>query len=72
MEDTVYDRLYGNCRAGAGRPKPAQCRQPHPEGGQSTGNGFHSVEHRIPLQSLDNAFDWELKAWHERLLKVLD
>ena len=35
--------------------------------------GFHSVEHRIPLQSLDNAFDQgELRAWHERLLKVLD
>ena len=35
--------------------------------------GFKSVRHRIPMQSIDNTYSIDdLKAWHERVLKGLD
>ena len=74
MEDPVYDRLYREL---------LDLEQTHPDlrssdsptqrvGGQPA-DGFVSVEHRIGLLSLDNAFSIaELEAWYLRLLKVLD
>ena len=41
--------------------------------GGAPAEGFTSVEHRVGMLSLDNAFNRDdLQAWHERLLKVLD
>ena len=74
MEDTVYDRLYRELQQlEQADPSLLSADSPTQRVGKAPATGFHSVEHRIPLQSLDNAFDHgELKAWHERLLKVLD
>lgn len=74
MEDTVYDRLYRELQQlEQADPSLLSADSPTQRVGGAPAAGFHSVEHRIPLQSLDNAFDQgELRAWHERLLKVLD
>ena len=74
MEDTVYDRLYRELQQlEQADPSLLSADSPTQRVGGAPATGFHSVEHRIPLQSLDNAFDQgELRAWHERLLKVLD
>ena len=74
MEDTVYDRLYRELQQlEQAEPSLLSADSPTQRVGGAPATGFHSVEHRIPLQSLDNAFDQgELRAWHERLLKVLD
>ena len=74
MEDTVYDRLYRELQQlEQADPSLLSADSPTQRVGGPPATGFHSVEHRIPLQSLDNAFDQgELRAWHERLLKVLD
>jgi DNA ligase (NAD+) len=74
MEDPVYDRLYREL---------LDLEQAHPElqtvdsptqrvGGQPA-EGFPTVDHRIPLLSLDNAFSIEeLEKWYARLLRELD
>ncbi|MFM7169242.1 MAG: NAD-dependent DNA ligase LigA, partial [Cyanobium sp.] len=74
MEDPVYDRLYREL---------VELEQAHPElqtldsptrrvGGQPA-EAFPTVEHRIPLLSLDNAFSIEeLEKWYARLLRELD
>jgi DNA ligase (NAD+) len=74
MEDTVYDRLYRELQQlEQAHPSLLSADSPTQRVGGPPATGFHSVEHRIPLQSLDNAFDQgELKAWHQRLLKLLD
>jgi DNA ligase (NAD+) len=74
MEDTVYDRLYRELQQlEQADPSLLTADSPTQRVGGPPATGFHSVEHRIPLQSLDNAFDQgELKAWHQRLLKLLD
>ena len=74
MEDTVYDRLYRELQQlEQADSSLVTADSPTQRVGGPPAAGFHSVEHRIPLQSLDNAFDLEeLKAWHQRLLKQLD
>ncbi len=74
MEDPVYDRLYRElldletaCPALITPDSPTQ------RVGGEPAEGFASVEHRIPLLSLDNAFSFaELEAWYRRLLRALD
>ncbi|QEY32729.1 NAD-dependent DNA ligase LigA [Synechococcus sp. RSCCF101] len=74
MEDAVYDRLLRELE---------QLEREHPElhrpdsptlrVGGAPASRFESVAHRIGLLSLDNAFDLgELRAWHERLQRVLE
>ena len=74
MEDAVYDRFYRELleleqtHPGLQRPD-----SPTQRVGGAPAEGFTSVEHRVGLLSLDNAFDRDdLQAWHERLLRVLD
>ena len=74
MEDAVYDRLYRELleleqnHLGLQRPD-----SPTQRVGGAPAEGFTSVEHRVGMLSLDNAFNRDdLQAWHERLLKVLD
>jgi len=74
LEDAVYDRLYRELQQlEQADPSLVTVDSPTQRVGGAPATRFHSVEHRIPLLSLDNAFDQsELTAWHERLIKVLD
>ena len=74
LEDTIYDRLYRELvELEQANPALRSPDSPTQRVGGPTAEGFSSVEHRIGLLSLDNAFDGgELVAWHGRLLKQLD
>lgn len=74
LEDPVYDRLYRELE-GLERQHPELVTPDSPTQrvGGTPAAGFRSVEHRIGLLSLDNAFNAEeLRAWHQRLLRQLD
>ncbi|NQV10956.1 MAG: NAD-dependent DNA ligase LigA [Cyanobacteria bacterium] len=73
LEDAVYDRLYRELLAiEAAHPELVRPDSPTQRVGGEPAEGFATVEHRIGLLSLDNAFDAaEFAAWHQRLLKVL-
>ena len=74
LEDPVYDRLYRELlELEAAHPELITPDSPTQRVGGTPAAAFSSVEHRIPLLSLDNAFSSEeLEAWYGRLLKVLD
>ena len=74
LEDTVYDRLYRELlELEAAHPELVRPDSPTQRVGGTPAAGFHAVEHRIGLLSLDNAFNpGDLEAWYGRLLKVLD
>ena len=74
MEDPVYDRLYRELLdLETADPELISPDSPTLRVGGAPADGFTSVEHRIGLLSLDNAFSIEeLEAWYGRLLKVLD
>jgi DNA ligase (NAD+) len=74
MEDPVYDRLYRElAELEQAHPELIRPESPTQRVGGSPAEGFSSVQHRIGLLSLDNAFSIEeLEAWYARLLKVLD
>ncbi|WP_399215161.1 NAD-dependent DNA ligase LigA [Synechococcus sp. EJ6-Ellesmere] len=74
MEDPVYDRLYRELlELESSFPELIRPDSPTRRVGGEPAEGFTSVEHRIGLLSLDNAFSLEeLEAWYARLLKVLD
>jgi len=74
MEDPVYDRLYRELlELETAQPELVRPDSPTQRVGGTPAEGFTSVEHRIGLLSLDNAFSLEeLEAWYSRLLKVLD
>jgi len=74
LEDTVYDRLYRELQElEAAHPELVRPDSPTQRVGGAPAAGFHTVEHRIGLLSLDNAFDAaELRSWHQRLLRALD
>lgn len=74
LEDGVYDQLYRELLdLEAADPSLVTPDSPTQRVGGTPAEGFTSVEHRIGLLSLDNAFSLEeLEAWYGRLLKVLD
>ena len=74
LEDPVYDRLYRELlELEQAHPALITPDSPTQRVGGTPAEGFQSVEHRIGLLSLDNAFNLqELEAWYGRLLKVLD
>ena len=74
MEDPVYDRLYRELlELESTFPELLSPDSPTQRVGGQPAEGFRSVEHRIGLLSLDNAFSLaELEAWYGRLLKALD
>ena len=74
MEDAVYDRLYRELlELEQNHPDLQRSDSPTQRVGGAPAEGFTSVEHRVGMLSLDNAFNRDdLRAWHERLLKVLD
>jgi DNA ligase (NAD+) len=74
MEDPVYDRLYRELlELETAHQELITPDSPSQRVGGAPAEGFSSVEHRIGLLSLDNAFNpGDLEAWYGRLLKVLD
>ncbi|MGB8700554.1 MAG: NAD-dependent DNA ligase LigA [Thermosynechococcaceae cyanobacterium] len=68
MEDAVYDQLYREL-VGLEQAHPALISPDSPTQrvGEKPVAGFQSVRHRIPLYSLENAFDLaDMQTWDER------
>ncbi len=68
MEDAVYDRLYRELQQLENQyPELITPDSPTVRVGEKPANQFFSVQHRIPLYSLENAFNIEeLKNWEKR------
>ncbi|MGK7912341.1 MAG: NAD-dependent DNA ligase LigA [Synechococcus sp.] len=73
IEDSVYDRLYRELlELEAHHPDLITPDSPTQRVGEKPVEKFESVRHRIPLFSLDNAFNaTELQEWEAKLLRVL-
>lgn len=73
MEDGIYDRLYRELlELEAHHPDLVTPDSPTQRVGERPVDKFESVRHRIPLFSLDNAFNGtELQEWETKLLRVL-
>jgi DNA ligase (NAD+) len=74
LEDPVYDRLYRELlELESAFPELIRPDSPTRRVGGEPAEGFTSVEHRIGLLSLDNAFSFaELEAWYGKLVRALD
>lgn len=74
MEDGIYDRLYRELLdLEKDNPELITPDSPSQRLGGKPAKEFTSVEHRIPLLSLDNAFDFkEVETWHSRISKVIE
>jgi len=68
MEDAVYDRLYRELQdLETDFPELVTPDSPTQRVGDRPAERFTSVRHRIPLYSLENAFNFgELRSWEER------
>ncbi|MFS8885679.1 NAD-dependent DNA ligase LigA [Synechococcus sp. H70.2] len=73
LEDSVYDRLYRELQElEQAYPELITPDSPTQRVGEKPAEHFPTVSHRIPLYSLENAFNLEeLKEWQERLLRLL-
>ncbi|MCJ2542834.1 NAD-dependent DNA ligase LigA [Thermostichus vulcanus] len=73
LEDSVYDRLYRELQElEKAYPELITPDSPTQRVGEKPASQFQTVPHRIPLYSLENAFNLEeLREWQERLLRVL-
>jgi DNA ligase (NAD+) len=73
MEDSVYDALYRELQSLESQyPELITADSPTQRVGEKPASQFHSVQHHIPLYSLDNAFTPEdTIAWQERCQKGL-
>ena len=59
LEDAIYDRLYRELlEIEAKDPSLITLDSPSQRLGGKPSKGFKSVKHRIPLQSLENAFNF--------------
>jgi len=74
IPDADYDALVVELRTlEAEYPELATDDSPTRRVGSAGRSTFDEVAHRVPLRSLDNAFDMgELRAWSERVLRRLD
>jgi len=74
MADEVYDRLYRELQTlEAQFPDLIQPDSPTQRIGAEPASQFISVQHHVPLYSLENAFTAEdMQAWQERWLKLAD
>ena len=74
IEDSVYDALYRELQAlEAQYPQLITPDSPTQRVGEKPTTQFVSVQHHIPLFSLENAFiSSDVKAWQERCQKGLD
>ena len=73
IEDVVFDQLYRELiELEKIYPSLVTLDSPSQRLGSEPSLNFHSIKHRIPLLSLDNAFNFnELTNWHVRLYKLL-
>lgn len=74
MEDSVYDALYRELQSLESQyPELITADSPTQRVGEKPASQFHSVQHHIPLYSLDNAFALEdTIAWQERCQKGVE
>ncbi|MEB3310107.1 MAG: NAD-dependent DNA ligase LigA [Snowella sp.] len=73
MEDSVYDQLYRELQTlEEDYPELISPDSPTQRVGEKPASQFQSVNHRIPLYSLENAFNIEeLQQWQERWQRVI-
>jgi len=73
IADAEYDALVGELRQlEAEHPELVTADSPTQRVGGATSGLFSPVRHRVPMMSLDNAFDGlELGAWADRLARQL-
>ena len=74
MEDSIYDHLYRELiNLEAKEPHLVSPDSPTQRIGSNNLEGFSKVKHRIPLFSLENAFNIsEVNEWKTRLLKIIN
>ncbi len=73
MEDAIYDQLFRELQELEKLyPELITPDSPTQRVGDQPAKDFKSVDHRVPLYSLENAFNLtELEKWHEKLSKAL-
>lgn len=73
MEDSVYDRLYRELQdIESQHPDLVTTDSPTQRVGEKPARQFNSVQHNVPLYSLENAFNVEeLKSWDGRWQRQL-
>ena len=73
LTDAEFDGLMARLRELEARhPELVTADSPTQRVGGRPADGFATVEHLVPMLSLDNAYsDDELRAFHERVLRVL-
>ncbi len=71
MPDSEYDaRLRELIELEAAHPDLFDANSPSQRIGGEAIDGFVSVQHAVPMMSIDNTYDIaDLRAWHERVLK---
>ncbi len=74
LEDHVYDRLYLELKdLENNNPSLITIDSPTQRVGEKIETGFKSIKHRIPMYSLDNAFNLEeVFNWYQRVLQILE
>lgn len=74
MADSEYDaRLRELIELEAAHPDLFDANSPSQRIGGEPIEGFVSVQHPVPMMSIDNTYDIvDLRAWHERVLKGVD
>jgi DNA ligase (NAD+) len=74
VSDAAYDRLMAELKLlEAQYPELVTVDSPTQRVGAKPLEAFGTINHRVPLLSLGNAFSSEeLRAWHERTLKLLE
>ena len=74
IEDSIYDQLYRELiEIEKANPSLIKADSPSQRLGGIPSKGFKSINHNIPLLSLDNAFNVdELKGWYSKITKLID
>ena len=74
IEDSIYDQLYRELiEIENNHPSLITADSPSQRLGGIPSKGFKSMNHHIPLLSLDNAFNiHELKAWYSKVSKLIN
>ena len=73
IADSVYDQLYRELiEIENSNPSLIKADSPSQRLGGIPSKGFKSIDHYIPLLSLDNAFNIdELEAWYSKVTKLI-
>ena len=74
IPDSIYDQLYRELiQLEQANPSLISADSPSQRLGGIPSKGFKSINHNIPLLSLDNAFNIdELQAWYSKITKSID